>query len=106
MPKNSKSLILIFAFIISFTFGCQSGEQLQLLSKDEAEREFNKICKEEYQWNVNTTLAGNTLWIYLPYKKEVLKLKANMFAQPGRYTISHLKGNLALYLRQIAYCFP
>ncbi|MFH1577537.1 MAG: hypothetical protein ABIC18_00490 [Candidatus Omnitrophota bacterium] len=75
--------------------GCASKEKEQLYSKDEAEKKFIQICKDEYNWDINTQSVGNTFWVYLPYQKNVFKFKASRFGQTNKCTVSYLDGNFS-----------
>ena len=73
--------------------GCGLKQEKQLYSKDEAERKFIQISKDEYNWDVSTKLIGNTFWIYLPYEEEILKFKANKFTQAPKFSVTFLNGD-------------
>ena len=94
-PKNPKSnfIFLSLVLIIILISGCGLGKKEELYSKDEAERKFIQICRQEYNWDINTRSIGNTLWIYLPYEHDILNFKANRYAQMSKFTISFLKGD-------------
>jgi len=96
-PKNPKTIFFIFvSYLLSLILisSCAFEEE-QLYSKNEAEGEFIRICKEEYEWGVNTKFIGNTLWIYLPSQKDIFKFKANRFAQISKCMAVYLKGDFA-----------
>ncbi|MFH1678227.1 MAG: hypothetical protein ABH914_01220, partial [Candidatus Omnitrophota bacterium] len=75
--------------------GCGAKGNDRLSSKDEAEIKFIRICKDEYKWDVNTKLIGNTLWLYLPQEKDIFKFEANRFAKISRCTLGYLKGGFS-----------
>jgi hypothetical protein len=81
--------------MIIFISGCGINQEEQLYSKDEAERKFVQICRDEYDWNVNTKYIGNTLWIYLPYEQDIFKFKANPFPQRSKFAVAYLSGDFA-----------
>jgi len=96
--KNAKScffILLLGLLSIILISGCGINEQEELHSKDEAEREFIRICKQEYNWDVNTESIGNTLWIYIPYLQDIFKLKANKFSQVSKFSVTSLNGDFA-----------
>jgi len=90
--KNPKPLFFILPLITILICGCGFKEE-QLYSKDEAERKFVQICKDEYNWDVNTKLIGNTFWIYIPYQQDILQFKVNRFPQISKFAVASLKGN-------------
>ena len=45
--------------------------------------------------DVNTKFLGKTLWIYLPYQKNIFKFVANRFAQISKCMTVYLKGDFS-----------
>ncbi|MBU1871444.1 MAG: hypothetical protein KKH80_01400 [Candidatus Omnitrophica bacterium] len=103
--KIPKSYFLkIFAFLIILLInGCSPKEDVNLYSKNEAEKKFIQICKDEYGWELNTQLINNSFWIYLPYQKDIFQFKANRFSQKSSFAVSYLEGTLSDSLLQIEY---
>jgi hypothetical protein len=91
-PKFLLLPILFFAVLI---YGCGLSEDEELYSKDMAERKFIQICREEYNWDAKTKLIDNTLWIYIPYQRDIFQMKANRFAQISKCAISSLAGKFS-----------
>ncbi len=87
-----KCYLLILTISILIT-GCGLRDENQLYSRSAAEEKFIKICKEEFNWDVSTKLVGNTLWIYLPFEKDIFQLKANRFGQTNRCLIGYLESD-------------
>lgn len=101
-PKSKFLLLSLLLFAIS-TYGCQTREDEEFYSKDMAERKFIQVCQDEYNWNVKTKLIGKTLWIYLPYQKDIFQLKANRFSQASKCSVSYLKGDFQEAVFYLAY---
>jgi len=96
-PKKLKPkfLLLPVLFFVVLIYGCGLSEDEELYSKDMAERKFIQICREEYNWDVNTKLIDNTLWIYIPYEQGIFQMKANRYAQISKCAISSLEGKFS-----------
>lgn len=95
--NNPKPICFIFlSVILSIVLiaGCGPKEE-KLYSKDEAEIKFIRICRDEYNWDVNTKFIGNTFWIYLPYQKDIFRFEANRFAQTTKCAIGHVEGDFS-----------
>jgi hypothetical protein len=95
--KNSKfKFVALLSAILSIVLidGCGFKED-KLYSKDEAETKFVQICRDEYNWDVNTKFIGNTFWIYLPYQKDIFRFEANRFAQTTRCAVGHVEGDFS-----------
>lgn len=93
--KLYKSHIFTFLSVILIIIlipACGVQED-KLYSKDEAEIRFIRICKDEYNWDVNTKFIGNTLWIYLPYKKDILRFEASRFTQINKCAVGYIDGD-------------
>ncbi|MGD9014554.1 MAG: hypothetical protein PVI33_00815 [Candidatus Omnitrophota bacterium] len=91
---------LISAILIS---GCAIKEEEQLYTKSEAEQKFIQICKNEYNWNVNTAYVGSALWIYIPFDEDILKFKVNKFPQINRFSVGFLNGEYTKETFQFEY---
>ena len=70
-------------------------EKDPLYPRDEAEKKFVEICRKEYKWEVSTRLVGNALWIYQPYRENILEWKASRFPQSNTCLSAHIQGNFA-----------
>ncbi len=92
-PKPYLFTILNGLLSIILISGCGLNQEEELYSKDEAEREFIRICQEEYDWDVNTKFIGDTFWIYIPCEQDMLEFKANRFPQINKCAVSYLKGD-------------
>ncbi len=65
MAKNVPRLILC-SFLL-FCVSCSSVSPTY--SRQEIDNVIKNICKEEFQLDVSTWDAGDTIWIYAPFKK-------------------------------------
>ncbi len=95
--KNPKSCLTILSslLIVILISGCGLNEEEQLYSRSIAEGKFIQICKDEYNLDVNTKFAGNTLWIYIPYQRDILTFKATDSPQMSKFAVPFVKGSLA-----------
>lgn len=85
-------ILLSLLLIVQLIPGCDFRKE-PLLSKDEAEIKFIRLCKDEYDLDAHTKLIGNTFWIYIPYQQDLLKFKANRFASAAsNFTVDYLNG--------------
>ena len=70
-------IFIVFSFLsLSQLSGC-SKSPAPLKTSLEAEAKFLKICKEEFNYYVVTKPVGNTIWIYLPIRENILEYKAS-----------------------------
>jgi len=84
-------------------YGCAIKEEEPLYTKSQAEQKFIQICKNEYNWNVNTEYVGNTLWIYIPFDEDILKFKVNKFPQINKFSVGFLNGDYTKETFQFEY---
>jgi hypothetical protein len=89
--KNPKLYLILLLFVILIP-GCDFKKD-KLYSKDEAEIKFIRLCKDEYDLDANTKLIDNTLWIYIPYEKDILQFKANRFPQKTKFSVDYVDGD-------------
>ena len=94
-PQYTNSCIFLFLaaiFCLQLLCGCEISKEKDY-DKEEAEREFLRICRQEYDYDLSTRLTGNTLWIYLPFKSDVLRFTASRFAQENKCVAAYVEGN-------------
>jgi len=91
--RKSYLLVLLSGLIgIILISGCGPYQEEPPSSRDEAERKFIQICKDEYNWNVSTKYIGNTLWIYIPFEDDIFQFKTNRFPQTSKFSVGFIDG--------------
>ncbi|MFC1658846.1 hypothetical protein ACFL1D_05640 [Candidatus Omnitrophota bacterium] len=104
--RNSKPFFLICLSCwlgIILIAGCAPVKEEPLSTKNEAERKFIQICKDEYNWNVTTKYAGNTLWAYIPYEHDIFQFKVNRFPQSPKFSVDFAEGEFTKETFQFQY---
>ena len=82
-----------FAFLLSLFFLSQSGCAIKeaLFSPSEADKNFQKTLKEEFNYEVVLKNTGETLWIYFPQEEAIYALKQSSSAEePAKRRLSLL----------------
>ena len=64
----------LFAFLSVIACSCTFKENLY--TPNEADNYFFKIAKEEFKYQPALVATGKTLWIYVPLKTEIFRMKA------------------------------
>jgi hypothetical protein len=67
--------ISVVCFLFLFLNGC-AKPTIQTIPPSEAEKNFIRICKDDYQLDVLTRQTGETLWIYVPVKFSIVDYKS------------------------------
>lgn len=73
MP-NKRALAVILIFLAA---GCSKLELPPITTLSAAEKRFNHICQEEYNFTPVTFRLRNTVWIYIPLEKDIFAFKAS-----------------------------
>jgi len=63
--KSSASIVLSLSVIFTSICGCTFSTEHTYLAED-IPYAIKDICKEEYDVDIQTRLAGNTLWVFMP----------------------------------------
>lgn len=97
-PKSSLTAICLLGALL--VGGCGlSSQPSKTYTTTEAQKEFLKVCKEDYKYDVTSHIIGNTAWIYLPIDHDIFELKSTdpkkdaAQKNPRNYSIQFLDGN-------------
>ncbi len=69
------TVILFGWLLVAGLYGCGNPPPT-ITNWSEADKQYLKICKEEFKYDVVLKSVGGTVWIYLPMKESVLLFKA------------------------------
>ncbi len=93
--KTCASVILLCLIVTLLLAGCSQKKE-EPYTRTESEIEFNRICEEEYDWNIHTKFVGNTFWVYHPYNEQIIKYTASRFLVPtSKFLVDFAEGQFS-----------